>query len=561
MKTSSFLPSAPFIISSLILWLACGGRVSAAPGSGGTADIQVNSDFSVQPIGGALQGVGVSWSDTNAVLQSRTNLADGNWLALSNATSPYFEFPGLPVNFFRLSFGPIASTPPTVNNDFYTVSHDQVLLVPTPGFLANDVDNNNQALSATLVSSPAHGTLSPASASAGYADGGFEYTPVPGFVGTDSFTYVASDELGQASAVATVLITVTNHPPVALADAYAVHENQMLEVAAPGVLANDTDADGDALTPTVVLLPANGTLTASDGTANTIGADGGFTYTPDPGFVGVDSFTYYDNDGFANGNTVTVTLTVHANNTPPTVVDSSYVLGQNMTLTTPAPGVLTGAADADGDPLTAELVSGPANGILSLSADGFFEYIPTNGYVGSDAFTFQAFDGVTNGNAATVTITVTNSQPLAAAYTYYLHADAILSVPASGVLANDLSPAGNPLTPQLVTGPALGALQLNADGSFTYTNAGAGVDSFTYEAVDSYGNATSPPALVTLIITNRPPVAVSDSYGVHTNLTLTVPAPGVLANDSDPDGDALSAVLSTPAANGNVTLNADGSFT
>jgi hypothetical protein len=211
--------------------------------------------------------------------------------------------------------------------------------------------------------------------------------------------------------------------------------------------------------------------------------------------------------------------------------------------------------------LTDELVSGPANGILSLSADGFFEYIPTNGYVGSDAFTFQAFDGVTNGNAATVTITVTNSQPLAAAYTYYLHADAILSVPASGVLANDLSPAGNPLTPQLVTGPALGALQLNADGSFTYTNAGAGVDSFTYEAVDSYGNATSPPALVTLIITNRPPVAVSDSYGVHTNLTLTVPVPGVLANDSDPDGDALSAVLSTPAANGNVILNADGSFT
>ena len=290
--------------------------------------------------------------------------------------------------------------------------------------------------------------------------------------------------------------------------------------------------------------------------------DGGFTYTPNAGFVGVDSFSYYDSDGIANGNTVTVTLTVHSNNTPPVAADSSYVMAQDTSLTTSAPGVLTGATDADGDPLTAELVAGPTNGTLNLFADGSFDYIPASGFAGSDSFTFQAFDGQTNGNAATVTIFVTNSLPMAAAYTYYIHAGTVLSVAASGVLANDTSPDGNPLSSQLVVSPLLGTLQLNPDGSFSYTNASAssGVDTFTYDAVDAYGNSTSSPAPVTIYITNLPPVAVPDAYGVHTNLPLNVSAPGVLANDYDLEGDSLTAIQSTPALNGSASLNPDGSF-
>lgn len=560
MKTFSLLPSGFLIIFSLILLLGLNSRVAASPGSPGKTSVHVSTDFIIEPIG-PKQGVSVNWSATNAVLETRTNLAVGNWIALSNTASPYFEFPGLPMDFFRLNFGQISVIPPTAMNDFYVVSHDQILTVPPPGILANDVDYNDMPLIATLTSSPLHGTLEPASANPDFSDGGFNYTPDAGYVGGDSFTYVASDELGQVSAETFVIITVSNSPPVAVGDAYAVQENQTLDVEAPGILSNDTDADGDLITPTLVNLPANGTLTGSGGTANTIGPDGGFTYTPDAGFVGEDSFTYYDSDGIADGNTATVTLTVHSNNTPPVVVDSSFVMAQDSALTTPAPGVLTGATDADGDALTAELASGPIHGTLNLSADGSFEYIPANGYVGNDTFTFEALDGQTNGNIATVTITVTNSQPLAAAYTYYVHTGAILSVPASGVLANDFSPVGDSLSAELVTGPSLGTLQLNADGSFTYTNASSGVDDFTYEAMDTYGDSTSAPAIVTIIITNRPPVAVADSYGVHTNLTLNVPAPGVLANDSDPDGDPLTAVLYAPATHGNAMLNPDGSFT
>jgi hypothetical protein len=93
-----------------------------------------------------------------------------------------------------------------------------------------------------------------------------------------------------------------NHPPVAVDDAYATDFETALNVAAPGVLANDTDADGDALTAGMPTEPANGTLV--------LNADGSFTYTPDAGFSGNDTFTYMAHDPDGGMDTATVTITV-----------------------------------------------------------------------------------------------------------------------------------------------------------------------------------------------------------------------------------------------------------
>ena len=97
-----------------------------------------------------------------------------------------------------------------------------------------------------------------------------------------------------------------NHPPVAVNDAYTLNENTTLTVAGPGVLGNDSDPDGDALTAVLVTPPAHGTVT--------LNADGSFSYTPQHNYVyelGVDSFTYQAFDGLAYSNTATVTLTVN----------------------------------------------------------------------------------------------------------------------------------------------------------------------------------------------------------------------------------------------------------
>ena len=95
-----------------------------------------------------------------------------------------------------------------------------------------------------------------------------------------------------------------NNPPIANNDAYSTNQGTPLIVAAPGVLANDTDADGDPLTAVLMSAPSNGTVT--------LNSNGSFTYTPNPAFTGADAFTYVANDGTANSNVATVTITVVA---------------------------------------------------------------------------------------------------------------------------------------------------------------------------------------------------------------------------------------------------------
>ncbi len=90
--------------------------------------------------------------------------------------------------------------------------------------------------------------------------------------------------------------------PVANNDSYQVMENNAISVSAPGVLANDTDADGNPLTAATTSNPVYGTVTMQ--------SSGAFTYTPNNNFYGTDSFSYEANDGTTDSNTAVVTLTV-----------------------------------------------------------------------------------------------------------------------------------------------------------------------------------------------------------------------------------------------------------
>src|SRR5262249_25072332 len=151
------------------------------------------------------------------------------------------------------------------------------------GVLANDTVGNSANLELAVVDPPSHGTATLA------ADGSFVYQPNVSFVGDDSFTYqitVGAD----TSNIATVNISVTNTAPVAENDSYDVLKGNTLTVdALTGVLANDSDANEDDLTAVNASDPAHGTLT--------LNLDGSFTYTPDVGFSGTDTFTYQANDG------------------------------------------------------------------------------------------------------------------------------------------------------------------------------------------------------------------------------------------------------------------------
>ncbi|HXF72860.1 MAG TPA: Ig-like domain-containing protein, partial [Actinomycetota bacterium] len=213
---------------------------------------------------------------------------------------------------------------------------------------------------------------------------------------------------------------VANAAPVANNDSYSTNEDTTLNVSAPGVLGNDTDADGNPLTAILVSSTSNGSLT--------LNANGSFTYNPDANFNGSDSFTYRANDGTANSNAATVTITVNAVNDEPTANGQSLTFGEDSSND---PITLTGSpgpANENTQTLTFVLDSLPANGSLSESSGGsvittaphvladpeiFFTPDPNYCTTGN-AFTFHVMDdgGTANGGddtspPATVNITVT----------------------------------------------------------------------------------------------------------------------------------------------------------
>ena len=156
-----------------------------------------------------------------------------------------------------------------------------------------------------------------------------------------------------------------------------------------------------------------------------------------------------------------------------------------------------------------------------------------------------------------------NFAPVAVDDVYNGQENGEVQIAGAGVLENDTDPDGDAMIAVLVAAPAHGTLTLNPNGGFTYTPDANfdGDDAFTYRATD--GGKTSEPATVTLHIAdnNGAPVAVDDSYTAVAGDAVVVNAPGVLGNDSDPDGDELTAALVSPAQHGMVLFNADGSFT
>ena len=139
--------------------------------------------------------------------------------------------------------------------------------------------------------------------------------PANGALASGSATFaVALESSGPQTLVATDVsdvtktqdtsssVNCTDTAPVAVADAYQMTADQTLDVAAAGVLANDTDADGQAVTvglPRPASAPNHGTLT--------LNADGSFEYTPAAGYTGTDSFQYVASDGSLNSSPASVT--------------------------------------------------------------------------------------------------------------------------------------------------------------------------------------------------------------------------------------------------------------
>jgi hypothetical protein len=190
--------------------------------------------------------------------------------------------------------------------------------------------------------------------------------------------------------------------------------------------------------------------------------------------------------------------------------------------------------------------------------------MPQAGFSGTDRFSYTISDGsLTDSATVTVTVSPANGRPVANDDRYSTNQNAALEVSADrGVLSNDSDPEGGGLTALLVASPSHGSLQLNPDGSFTFIPHSnyTGTDEFRYRASDSLAESDVARVLLSIQSINQAPLAQDDSFSHSPNQQLAIGLPGVLENDHDPDGQALSAELVSGPAHGSLNLEPDGSF-
>lgn len=283
---------------------------------------------------------------------------------------------------------------PVAAPDRYSIPQATTLRVDAPGVLVNDRDPDGDEVTLMLApaSSPNHGDLTLA------PDGGFTYRPDTEFRGLDAFTYTVSDGvLVSDPAQVTIEVREANVAASANDDGYSTSMDEVLTVAGPGVLTNDSDANGDALAARVDVGPAAGSVVVDE--------DGGFTYAPPTGFRGIERFTYVAVDGTTDSDPATVTIVVGPAAEAFDLADDAYDLDQGTTLAVPAPGVLANDG-LEGTTRQAQAVRGPAAGVLELLADGSFLYVPDGAFAGQDSFEYAVELGDAVSSPATVVLSV-----------------------------------------------------------------------------------------------------------------------------------------------------------
>ena len=356
---------------------------------------------------------------------------------------------------------------PVAPNRSETTTEDIAL----PLFLLSaTADPDLEPVSVAIVSSPAHGTLTPSGDE-------FIYTPEPNFNGTDAFTYKFNDgHVDGNTATVTLTVTPSNDPPVAGNTTATTPEDTNVLVTFP-----TSDLDGDALSVTIVTPPAHGTLTGS-GLSR--------IYHPAADYSGGDSFSYQVTDAGGLTASGAVTLTVTPVNDAPVTIGQSAMLSEDFTAS-----IHIMASDFDGDSLTYILVSGPAHGVLSGTWPDIV-YTPAANYFGFDDFVYRVSDGVLQSSPATVDFNVLSvpDAPMAVAQSVTTPYNTPSPITLSGQDGD-----GDSLSYTVLSSPAGGVLSGTAPNLVFTPNAGwSGNTTFTFRVSD--GSSSSPAATVAITV-------------------------------------------------------------
>jgi hypothetical protein len=310
--------------------------------------------------------------------------------------------------------------PVVTEDDYFVIAPGGTVSVAAPGLLHNDSDPEKDPITTQ------QGAFTTWLGNTGYigAHGEFGFTAAPGFTGTDTVTYYAQDA-GHGGTTGMIYVTVQtsidpneNHWPDTLPDTYTTPQDQPLSMPSHlGVLANDTDEDGDLITTQAVSSKA----TYEGGTV-TIDADGSFYYTPPAGFIGEDSVGYVAFDTFGGGAWGTLIISVTPPGTTPAGPNKAPVTGHDE-YTTPVnvplhveatQGALANDYDPEGTTLTAMTYNwghSAAGGTGTVATDGSFFYVAPAGVTpqSQDYFAYVVTDEAGLSSHESISITFTDA--------------------------------------------------------------------------------------------------------------------------------------------------------
>ena len=394
--------------------------------------------------------------------------------------------------------------------------------------LANDSDPDGDALSVISVSA-ANGTVMVEN------DNSITYEPDQGFLGEDTIDYEVSDgNGGSAQGIVFITVSSSNLAPIASDDAYPIYQNTILSIAkGSGLLINDSDPNNDVIVVDTqpVSSPSSGTLTLS--------SDGSFTYTPNNGFVGIDTFSYQISDPDLEIDTATVTINVQA--VPGDLLgDSLNMIGEFLYIglgeTSPGSGIGTGLYRI-----------GNCIQLIDTYCSMFGDYQESGGsgnqpgQTGSYAFT-MTYSGT--GNSPVVARSTT---PGGNSLNFVNVGDALFELylfPSSGGVIKSVFPDQSFST--LINFGAFITNQQVCQGlplgqTCSIGNVGLTAGAVDTAPLDRLNFTVSGYATVDI---SSEPVALDDQYQLNSGQSLAIAAPGVLDNDSDADspivGDTLN---------------------
>ncbi len=490
---------------------------------------------------------------------------------------------------------------PTANDDAFTVIEDST--GNTLDVLDNDdfgPDGPGSAVAITITLAPSSGTttINDGGTPSDPADDFIEYTPNAHFNGADSFTYELVDSNGTTD---TAVVSITIDPddpdadgPTANDDAYTVNEDSSDN--ALTVLTNDDfgpDGPGSAVAISITVAPSSATTTINDGGTPNDPADDFIVYTPNAHFNGADSFTYELVDSNGTTDTAVVTITIDPDDPDadgPAANDDAYTVNEDSSAN-PLDILANDDFGPDGPVMAVAITitEAPTSGTVSINDNGspnvptddFVEYTPDAHFNGADSFTYQLVDSNGTTDTALVIITINPDDPDADGPTanddaYTVNEDS--SDNDLTVLANDdFGPdgPGTAVAITITTAPTSGTASVNDGGTdsdptddvihYSPNPAFNGMDSITYEIVDS--NGTTATAVITITINPDDPdadgpTANDDAFTViedSSDNDLTV-----LANDDfGPDGPGTTVAITITVApnSGTATVNDAGTPT